>query len=284
MLHSSKKLIIYISFSYIYAKDVKFCVKKRIYMTEVLFNGLAGRLEGRYHQSDNPNAPIALILHPHPQYGGTMNNKVVYTLFSCFEKLGFSVLRFNFRSVGRSQGVFEDGPGELADATVALDWLQAVNPEARQCWIAGYSFGAWIGLQLLMRRPDINNFIAVSPPANEKDFSFLAPCPTSGLIVQGNADEIVNPQSVSTLAKRLNTQRNVQVDFALLEEADHMYNNHLVDLYKIAGNYIIEAVKRKAPQKKRRGRRKKIEMLENEPLLLENDAPSSEDDAFNDDE
>ena len=69
-------------------------------MTEVLFNGLAGRLEGRYHQSDKPGAPIALILHPHPQYGGTMNNKVVYTLFSCFEKLGFSVLRFNFRSVG----------------------------------------------------------------------------------------------------------------------------------------------------------------------------------------
>ena len=67
-------------------------------MTEVLFNGHAGRLEGRYHQSDKPGAPIALILHPHPQYGGTMNNKVVYTLFSCFQNLGFSVLRFNFRS------------------------------------------------------------------------------------------------------------------------------------------------------------------------------------------
>ena len=143
-------------------------------MTEVLFNGHAGRLEGRYHQSEKPGAPIALILHPHPQYGGTMNNKVVYSLFSCFQNLGFSVLRFNFRSVGRSQGEFEDGPGELSDATVALDWLQSVNPEARQCWIAGYSFGAWIGLQLLMRRPDINNFIAVSPPANEKDFGTLS--------------------------------------------------------------------------------------------------------------
>lgn len=237
-------------------------------MTEVLFNGHAGRLEGRYHQSDKPGAPIALILHPHPQYGGTMNNKVVYSLFSCFQNLGFSVLRFNFRSVGRSQGEFEDGPGELSDATVALDWLQSVNPEARQCWIAGYSFGAWVGLQLLMRRPDINNFVAVSPPANEKDFSFLAPCPTSGLITQGGIDEIVNPASVATLAKRLNTQRNVQVDFALVEEADHMYNNHLVDLYKITGNYVVEAVKKKAPQKKRRGRRKKIEMQEEETLML----------------
>ena len=241
-------------------------------MAEVIFNGHAGRLEGRYHQNSNPSAPIALILHPHPQYGGTMNNKVVYTLFSCFEKLGFSVLRFNFRSVGRSQGQFEDGPGELSDATVALDWLQAMNPDSRQCWIAGYSFGAWIGLQLLMRRPDINNFVAVSPPANEKDFSFLAPCPTSGLLTQGGIDEIVTPESVITLAKRLNTQRNVAVDFALLEEGDHMYNNHLADLYKVIANYVIDAMKKKTPTKKRRGRRKKIEMMEEqEALLLEND-------------
>lgn len=141
-------------------------------MVEVIINGHAGRLEGRYHQAKRPDAPVALILHPHPQYGGTMNNKVAYALFTCFRDLGFSVLRFNFRGVGRSQGEFEDGPGELSDATIALDWLQAQNPDARQCWIAGYSFGAWIGLQLLMRRPDINNFVAVSPPANEKDFGF----------------------------------------------------------------------------------------------------------------
>lgn len=248
-------------------------------MTEVIFNGHAGRLEGRYHQSENPSAPIALILHPHPQYGGTMNNKVVYTLFSCFQNLGFSVLRFNFRSVGRSQGSFEDGAGELSDATVALDWLQAVNPEARQCWIAGYSFGAWVGLQLLMRRPDINNFVAVSPPANEKDFSFLAPCPTSGLITQGNADDIVTPSSVTSLVKRLNTQRNVSVDYAMIEGADHMYNNHLVDLYKITGNYVLDAMKKKAPTKKRRGRRKKNELedgYEDETLLLEADEVSDD--------
>lgn len=253
-------------------------------MTEVLFNGHAGRLEGRYHQSEKPGAPIALILHPHPQYGGTMNNKVVYSLFSCFQNLGFSVLRFNFRSVGRSQGEFEDGPGELSDATVALDWLQSVNPEARQCWIAGYSFGAWVGLQLLMRRPDINNFIAVSPPANEKDFTFLAPCPTSGLVVQGGIDEIVNPPSVGTLAKRLNAQKNVQVDFALIEDGDHMYNNHLVDLYKIVGNYVVGAMQKKAPQKKRRGRRKKVEMQEQETLLLQDDSLDNDIDIDNDDD
>ena len=240
-------------------------------MVEVLFNGHAGRIEGRYYKSPRPNAPVALILHPDPMFGGTMNNKVVYTLFSCFHDLGFSVLRFNFRGVGRSQGQFENGPGELSDATVALDWLQSMNPDAKQCWIAGYSFGAWVGMHLLMRRPDINNFIAVSPPANEKDFSFLAPCPTSGLITQGSADEIVTPSSVSTLVRRLNVQRNVSVDYALIEGADHMYNNHLVDLYKIAGHYIIDAMKKKAPSRKRRGRRKKSELEETETLMIESD-------------
>ncbi|MBQ8785948.1 MAG: alpha/beta hydrolase [Alphaproteobacteria bacterium] len=246
-------------------------------MAEVLFNGHAGRLEGRYHQSSRPGAPIALILHPHPQYGGTMSNKVVYTLYSCFKDLGFSVLRFNFRGVGRSQGEFEDGVGELSDATVALDWLQSMNPEARQCWVAGYTFGAWIALQLLMRRPDINNFIAISPPANEKDFSFLAPCPTSGLIVQGGQDEIVVPQTVSALARRLNAQRSVSVDYACVEDADHMYNGHLVDLYKIAGNYVINSVNKKEPIKKRRGRRKKEEVEEVALLTDESDDFSDSD-------
>lgn len=256
-------------------------------MVEVLFNGHAGRIEGRYTQGKSEGAPIALILHPHPQYGGTMNNKVVYALYSCFEKLGFSVLRFNFRSVGRSQGEFENGPGELSDATIALDWLQQMNPEARQCWIAGYSFGAWIGLQLLMRRPDINNFIAVSPPANENDFSFLSPCPASGLIVQGGIDEIGSPQEVATLARRLNNQRHVDVDFAMIEDADHMYNNHLADLFKVCGTYVVSAMKRKTPQKKRRGRRKKTEMLEAmaaEQMLLQNNSEESAVDSSVDEE
>ena len=80
-------------------------------MTEVLFNGHAGRLEGRYHQSDKPGAPIALILHPHPQYGGTMNNKVVYTLFSCFQNLGFSVLIIKENSTPSKKRLYENRKG-----------------------------------------------------------------------------------------------------------------------------------------------------------------------------
>ena len=117
-------------------------------MPEVTINGPEGRIEGRYFHSKTPNAPIALFLHPHPQHGGTMNNKVVYSLYHAFAQRGFSCLRFNFRGVGRSQGTFSRGEGEMSDAASALDWLQGNNADAPQCWIAGFSFGAWIGMQL----------------------------------------------------------------------------------------------------------------------------------------
>jgi alpha/beta superfamily hydrolase len=131
--------------------------------------------------------------HPAPpsaQYGGTMNNRVVYNLHYAFHKIGFTVMRFNFRGVGRSQGEFDQGIGELSDAAAALDYLQAMNPNSKHCWVAGFSFGAWIGMQLLMRRPEITGFISVAPQANLYDFSFLAPCPASGLIVNGSADRV----------------------------------------------------------------------------------------------
>ena len=121
-------------------------------MPEVIFPGPEGRLEGRFHPGTRPRAPVALILHSHPQAGGTMNNKIVQLLYQTFVKRGFATLRFNFRGVGKSQGVFDNGIGELSDAASALDWVQSIHPEAETTWVAGVSFGAWIGMQLLMRR------------------------------------------------------------------------------------------------------------------------------------
>jgi len=192
-------------------------------MPEVIMNGPEGRLEGRYHPSTEPTAPIALLLHPHPQHGGTMNNKVVYTLYQTFVRRGFSTLRFNFRGVGRSQGRFDRGEGELADSAAALDWLQGYNPNAASCWVAGYSFGAWISMQLLMRRPEIDAFISVAPPANTYDFTFLAPCPSSGLILQGDQDTLVPPESVQKLVHKLSHQRDIKIDFRKIPGADHSF-------------------------------------------------------------
>ena len=97
-------------------------------MPEVIFTGPAGRIEGRYHPARQKNAPIGIVLHPHPQFGGTMNHQIVYQLYYAFVHRGFSALRFNFRGVGRSQGGFDHGIGELSDAASALDWAQTVNP------------------------------------------------------------------------------------------------------------------------------------------------------------
>ncbi|HQF31499.1 MAG TPA: alpha/beta hydrolase [Hyphomicrobiales bacterium] len=207
-------------------------------MPEVIFNGPAGRIEGRYQPPKYKNAPIAIILHPHPQFGGTMNNQIVYNMFYMFAQRGCAVLRFNFRGVGRSQGAFDHGPGELSDAAAALDWVQTFNPEARECWIAGFSFGAWIGMQLLMRRPEIEGFISVAPPANLHDFSFLAPCPSSGLIVHGDQDKVVPLKDVQGLVDKLKTQKGIVIEQQVIEGANHFFDTKVDELMGVCNSYL----------------------------------------------
>ena len=197
-----------------------------------------GRLEGRYHPQKAKDAPIAIILHPHPLYGGTMNNKVVYNLHYAFHRIGFTCLRFNFRGVGRSQGAFDHGQGELSDAAAALDWAQAMNPDARACWIAGVSFGSWIGMQLLMRRPEIEGFISIAAMANRYDFSFLAPCPSSGLIINGDQDKVAPPESVQGLVDKLKSQKGIVIDHAKVAGANHFFEGRVDELIETCSNYL----------------------------------------------
>ncbi|MCP4355767.1 MAG: alpha/beta hydrolase [Proteobacteria bacterium] len=195
-------------------------------MPEIMITGPAGRIEGRYKHSKTPGAPVALILHPNPSQGGTMNNKIAYSMFQTFADRGFSTLRFNSRGVGRSQGEFDNGEGELNDAAAALDWLQNVNPQASEVWVSGFSFGAWIGMQLLMRRPEISSYVSVAPPANIYDFNFLAPCPNEGIVIQGNNDHLVNIESVDKLIEKLKDQRGPNgVDYKVVDGAGHFFNN-----------------------------------------------------------
>jgi alpha/beta superfamily hydrolase len=213
-------------------------------MPEVMFQGPDGRLEARYHHAKMPNAPLALVLHPHPLHGGNMNNRVTYTLYQVFQRLGFSVMRFNSRGVGKSQGRYSGGEGELADAAEALDWLQRINPNSKTVWVAGYQYGAFIGMQLLMRRPEVSGFISVTPPANHFDFSFLAPCPQSGLIVTGAKDEIVPEPAVAKLVAKLNTQKGIKIDYRVFEDCDHFFVNHCDRLADAAEDHLLTALGR----------------------------------------
>ena len=223
-------------------------------MPEVIMNGPEGRLEGRYQHGEGPNAPIALMLHPAPAAWRDDEQQGDLLALSRFAERGFSVLRFNFRGVGRSQGKFDRGEGELSDAASALDWLQTYNPNASACWIAGFSFGAWIGMQLLMRRPEISGFICVAPPANIYDFSFLAPCPSSGLMVQGDQDDVVPHEAVAKLVQKLSNQRDIKIDYKIIKGANHFFNEHL-DQLQARGRRVSEP----RPARRRYGRQAKAQ-------------------------
>lgn len=195
-------------------------------MQRIFIEGPAGALEGRYLHSEQQNAPIVLCLHPHPVHGGTMNNKSVYMLHQTFFDCGFSSLRFNFRGVGQSEGEFDEGRGELLDAIAALDWLIERNPNPRYIWIAGFSFGSWIALQLIMQRKEIERFYALGTPASMYNFDFLDPCPCSGLFIHGKEDEITALEDVQRLYERLADQGDIHVRLSVIENADHFFTDY----------------------------------------------------------
>ena len=207
---------------------------------EIFIPGPAGRLEAKYYKSKKNTSPIALVLQPHPQYGGTMNNKVVVEAFQTFMENDFSVCRVNFRGVGKSDGEFDNGQGELADAAAALDWLERENFDNSQCWVSGFSFGSLIAMQLLMRRPEINRFIAISPQPNVYDFSFLAPCPTSGQVIYSENDELVTKESITELDDRIKSQKGVEVIFSKIKNSNHFFKSKEKELTEEIEKYLKE--------------------------------------------
>ena len=209
---------------------------------EIFIPGPAGRLEAKYYKSKKNTSPIALVLQPHPQYGGTMNNKVVVDTFHTFMENGFSVCRVNFRGVGKSDGEFDNGQGELADAAAALDWLERENFDNSQCWVSGFSFGSLICMQLIMRRPEVNKFVAISPQPNLYDFTFLSPCPISGLVAYGKNDELVQQESILNLKKRLSMQKNIEVKFESINNANHFFKGKEKELSVTIERYIKDKI------------------------------------------
>ena len=207
-------------------------------MVDLLIPGPEGKIEAKYSHNNNDKSPIVLILHPDPSRGGSMNTKIVFNLYKLFANNGFSTIRFNFRGVGKSEGIFDDGEGELSDAASVLDWLQQYNTNSKIVWVAGFSFGAWVAMQLLMRRPEINGFVSVSPPANLRDFSFLAPCPSSGLIIHGDKDTIASFDSAKILSEKLQKQKKVNIEFKSIKGADHFYENYVDQFLLTIDTYI----------------------------------------------
>ena len=206
-------------------------------MTEVLINGSQGKLQGFYKHTEN-SKNIGLILHPRKCTESSMDNNIVSSLFESFSNNNFSTLKINFRGVQKSEGEpEEDGLGELSDAATALDWLQEQNEDITSCWIGGIDFGAWIGSQLLMRRPEIIGFINVATPIKEFDFSFLSPCPASGLIIHPTKQIDIEQKNVISLVKKLSNQK-IKIVYKKIN-ADINFENKEKEIRKYSDEFIL---------------------------------------------
>jgi alpha/beta superfamily hydrolase len=232
-------------------------------MSKIYIEGPVGKIEGMIHYNRDPKAPVAIVLHPHPLYGGTMNNKLVYHMYKHFIQNNFSVIRINFRGVGKSEGKFDSGKGETDDVSIVIDWLHNQLPEASHFWVAGFSFGAYIAMNVVMRRPEIESFIAVAPPVTKYSFSFFSPCPVSGIVVQGDADDIALISDTDTLISLNHSQKSAQIVYRVIESADHFFSQHMDEFDNIVDTYIKDRLANRVvasvvkQRKRSKGRKKK---------------------------
>jgi uncharacterized protein len=195
-------------------------------LQSVTIAGPAGALEGLLQEHEGRAAAlVALVCHPHPLYGGTMHNKVVHRVASVIHELGATVLRFNFRGAGKSEGHHDKGAGELEDARAALAWLRARHPEAR-AWIGGFSFGSWIAARLAVEAPPIERMILVAPPVQRSGFDGLADSPIPKLVVQGTRDDVCPLDALWPVYRGWSEPK----DLRLIEGATHFFDRQLGDL------------------------------------------------------
>jgi len=167
---------------------------------------------------------IGIICHPHPLYGGTMHNKVVDTLSRAFNESGIGTLRFNFRGVESSDGEYAQGVGEVDDLRAVLDWAQKQRP-GHALWLAGFSFGAYVALNVAREYP-LKGLIIVAPPVNFFDFTALTPPECPWLLVQGEADEIVPSTEALTWAEAQNPAPQI----VRMPEVGHFFHGRLNQL------------------------------------------------------
>jgi len=158
-------------------------------LQQIEIPGPIGPLEALLQEHEGRAATLtALVLHPHPLYGGTMNNKVVHRVASTLHGLGAIVLRFNFRGVGASVGTHDQARGELDDARAALAFLRSRYPSARR-WVSGFSFGSAIAARLASAEPDVERLILVAPPVLNHDFASMRTWAKPKLVLQGTNDD-----------------------------------------------------------------------------------------------
>ena len=204
----------------------------------LFIDGSAGRLEAMLWTSAVPQpARIALVCHPHPLFGGTMHNKVVFHTARTLHNHGFPVLRFNFRGAGLSQGMHDKGTGEANDVRAALDYLAAEFPLG-PIILAGFSFGAWVGLRVGCEYARVSEIIGLGIPVNASDLSYLESFRKPKLFLQGGDDQYGSTERVQSLVAKMTPPKRL----VIIPGADHFFAGHIPEMTDALDAWLSESV------------------------------------------
>jgi uncharacterized protein len=187
-------------------------------------------IEGLLNQRDEKKGVV--VTHPHPLYGGDMNNLVVESIVHVYHMKGYSTLKFNFRGVGRSQGTYDNGLGEQKDVLSALSFLADMGME--QIDLAGYSFGAWVNAHALQKDTLTKQMIMVSPPVGFMDFKSIATMDILKFVVTGNRDDIAPADMIEIMMSTWNPNAR----FEVIDGADHFYGGYLNQLESVLSSTV----------------------------------------------
>lgn len=199
-----------------------------------LFQGPSGSLEALLKEPKETITEMAIVCHPHPLYGGTMHNNVVYRIARAFSRSGFATLRFNFRGVGRSQGEYDDGKGEQDDIRAAIEFMVQRYP-GRRLWIGGFSFGATVMLPVGCQDSRVYALIAAGLPVSSREIERgRAECNKPKLIVQGSQDQFGTVEAIRHFFDELSEPKHL----SLVDNADHFFDGHLDELERLVSGFI----------------------------------------------
>lgn len=192
----------------------------------VMLTGPGGALETvvEFPEAADARRGIVVVCHPHPLHGGTMHNKVVTMLARSLRELGLIVVRFNFRGVGESAGEYDEGRGETLDLLAVAEWVRRHRPDDT-FWLAGFSFGSYVAL-LGARHLPIKQMISIAPPVGRWDFSAALAPPCPWLVVQGEDDDVVDPQAVYDWIDAMDDKPTL----VRMPETGHFFHRRMMDL------------------------------------------------------
>jgi uncharacterized protein len=203
----------------------------------LFLQGPVGKLEAILWTPIRPTSPalVALVCHPHPLFGGTLHNKVVYQAAKSLDSVGIPVLRFNFRGAGLSAGDHDKGLGERGDVQAAIDFLAGHFPGI-PLLVGGFSFGSWVGMRVGCADSRVHELLGLGIPVNSSDFSYLAECPKPKLIVQGTNDQYGAWEKVEPVVAL--AAGDTRLSF--VQDADHFFSVHLDHLDRAITEWLTE--------------------------------------------